>query len=537
MENDSGRATLDGVTRCKTAVCFLLTLGLACSPKTPGSSEPPSTKQQPTSAPLAPSANVPPPDPREAALAATVLRLLETQHLLQKKIGDDISREAFTSYLERLDGGKMFLLKADHDALASHRDKMDDELRSGSLDLAHDGAKIYAARVAQVEKIVTAALEKPMDFSNEEWFELDAEKLQPAATEQDLAERWRRRLELEVLERVAGMEDRLKPKKDPKAKGDKTDDKDKDKDADEKAMPISQIPPTPEGREAKARADLAKSYSGRFARLKAPGPLDAAADFVNAIASTLDPHTTYLPPADKANFDIQMSGSLEGIGAVLRERDHYIEVTEIVPGGASWKQGKLEQGDLILAVAQDNQDAVDVVDMRIDEVVKMIRGKTGTVVRLRVQKPTGTEETIAITRDVVIVEETYARGAILTRKNQQPLGYIHLPSFYGGKGSPREAAKDVSFLLTEMKKARVPGVVIDLRSNGGGILGDAIEMTARSSIRARWSRSRTTMASARRCPTRTRASPTTATSCCWSTSSAPRRRRSWPARSRTTAAR
>jgi carboxyl-terminal processing protease len=462
------------VTRCKTGVLVVLVLALgACSPKTPGS-EPPTNPPEVGGTPLSQNVEVPPPDPREAALSATVLRLLETQHLLQKKITDDISREAFTGYLERLDGAKMYLLRADHEALAKHRDKMDDQLRSGSLDLAHDGAKIYATRVAQVEKVVAAALEKPMDFTNEEWLELDSEKVEPAANDQELAERWRRRLELEVLERVAGMEDRLKPaKKDPK--GDK--DADKAKEADDKAMPVSQIPTTPEGREAKARGDLAKAYSGRFARMKTPGPLDAAADFMNAIASTIDPHTTYLPPADKANFDIQMSGSLEGIGAVLRERDHYIEVIEIVPGGASWKQGDLEQGDLIMSVAQDNQDAVDVVDMRIDEVVKMIRGKKGTVVRLRVQKPTGTEETIAITRDVVIVEETYARGAILTSKNKQNFGYIHLPSFYGGKGSPREAANDVSFLLGEMRKAKVPGVVIDLRSNGGGILGDAIEMT------------------------------------------------------------
>ena len=445
----------------------------ACSPKTPGSSEPPIPPTEGSGVQVTQVGEVPPPDPREAALSAAMLRLLETQHLLQKKIGDDISREAYVSYLERLDGGKMYLLRADHDALAKHRDRMDDELRSGSLDLAHDGAKLYAARVAQVEKMVAATLSKPLDFANEEWLELDPKKVEPAATEQELSERWRRRLELEVLERVAGMEERLKPvKKDSKDK-----DEDKAKEAEDKAMPVSQIPPTPEGREAKARTDLAKSYSGRFARMKTPGPLDAAADFMNAIASTLDPHTTYLPPADKANFDIQMSGSLEGIGAVLRERDHYIEVIEIVPGGASWKQGDLEQGDLIMSVAQDNQDAVDVVDMRIDEVVKMIRGKKGTVVRLRVQKPTGTEETIAITRDVVIVEETYARGAILTRKNQPAFGYIHLPSFYGGKGSPREAANDVKYLLLEMRKAKVPGVVIDLRSNGGGILGDAIEMT------------------------------------------------------------
>ncbi|MEJ7599766.1 MAG: carboxy terminal-processing peptidase [Kofleriaceae bacterium] len=462
------------MTRCKFGVLLTLAL-LACSQKPPASSEPPGTDQSDRKPTDTSAAVVPPPDPREAALSQAVLRLLETQHLLQKKITDEVSREAFTSYLERLDGGKMYLLRSDREALGKYSDKMDDELRSGSLELAHDGAKIFATRVAQVEAIVAGVLSKPMDFSNEEYFELDAKKSEPAATEQELTDRWRRRLEVEVLERVASMEDRLKPdksgKKDPKAP------KDPDKDAEDRAMPISQIPTTPEAREAKVRGDLAKSYSGRFARLKNPGPLDAASDFMNAIAATIDPHTTYLPPADKANFDIQMSGSLEGIGAVLRERDHYIEVIEIVPGGASWKQGDLEQGDLILSVANEGADPVDTFDMRIDEVVKMIRGKKGTVVRIRVQKPTGSEESISITRDVVVVEETYARAAILTRKGLPALGYIHLPSFYGGKGSPREAADDVRRLLGELRKAKVPGVVIDLRSNGGGILGDAIEMT------------------------------------------------------------
>src|SRR5207253_1040463 len=147
-----------------------------------------------------------------------------------------------------------------------------------------------------------------------------------------------------------------------------------------------QIPTTPDGRDAKARADLAKSYAGRFARLKSPQPLEPASDLVNAVATTLDPHTSYLPPADKANFDIHMTGQLEGIGAVLRERDHYIEVSELVPGGASWRQGSLQPGDLILAVAAEGQDPVDVVDMHIDDVVKMIRGPKGTVVKLTVQK-------------------------------------------------------------------------------------------------------------------------------------------------------
>jgi carboxyl-terminal processing protease len=456
----------------------------ACSSSAPASKESPRLDQsaggkaaesQPPAGSAAPPAApaVPAPDPRETALSAAALRLLEHGHLLRKTIDDDISRTAFASYLDRLDGGKMFLLKADRDALQPYADKLDDELRSGSLDLAHEGAKLFATRVAQVDGWVASLLGAPLDHGDEEFLEVDPKKVEPAATEQELRERWRRRLELEVLERVAAMEERLEPPKpDPKHPN-------RVQRTAPPPDPKDPIPATFEAREAKARADLAKQYAGRFARLKTPEPLDAAADLINAVASTLDPHTTYLPPADKANFDISITGSLEGIGAVLRERDHYIEIVEIVPGGASARQGLLAQGDLVLSVAQAGQDPVDTTDMRIDEVVKMIRGPKGTVVRLRVQKPAGTQETIDITRDVVVVEESYARGAVLTRKPGQPeYGYIYLPSFYGGRGSgQRTASGDLRHLFSEMKARKVAGVVLDIRSNGGGLLGDAVEIT------------------------------------------------------------
>ncbi len=420
---------------------------------------------------VSPVVAVSPPDPREATLAATVLGLLEHQHLRHRTIDDAVSRDGFATYVERLDPGKMFLLREDVTALGGHLDTIDDELRAGTLGLAHDGAALFAARLAVVDKTVAELLAAPFDLTNPESVELDPEKLERAPSAAALRERWRQRLELEVLERVAAMEARLAP---PPTTDGGTD----DPDLDTATTPVAQIPTTPEGREARARADLTTAYAGRFARLRTPGPLDAAADVVNAIAAVFDPHTTYLPPADKANFDIQLSGSVEGIGAVLRERDHYIQVTELVPGGASWRQGRLAAGDLILAVSQDHQEPVDVVDMRIDEVVKMIRGKKGTVVRLRIQKPTGVEETVEITRDVVVIEEAYARGAVLSRKRHPDLGYIYLPSFYGGQGGgQRTAAGDVRQLLREMKARRVAGVVIDIRGNGGGFLDDAVEMT------------------------------------------------------------
>ena len=436
--------------------------------------------------PLSKSAeNLPPPDAREAALSKAVLELLEDAHLLGKKIDDDVSKSAFATYMDRLDGGKMFLLATDRASLQKYADKVDDELKSGRLDLAHDGAKLFVSRVEVVDKMIQDILAKPMNHDDEETVELDPKKLQPAASDDELRERWRQRLELEVMERVAGMEDRieadkkaaLEKKKNPKAGAAAGSGSDAAAPEDDAPAPGTKTPDTAAGREEKARGDLAKSYGGRFARLRNPSKLDAASDFINAVTSALDPHTDYLPPAEKANFDIHMSGSLEGIGAVLREHEHYTEVVEIVPGGASSRKGKLKAGDLILSVQQDGAETVDIADMKIDDVVSMIRGKKGTVVRLRVQKASGETATVAITRDVVVIESAYARGAVIQKKGGPLYGYIHLPTFYSGKGTSHTVASDMHRLLSEMKAKNVAGVVIDLRSNPGGLLSAAVDMT------------------------------------------------------------
>lgn len=492
---------MNGVKSSSTLVSVLAAFALlSCSASKPTSTEVTRTAEPtPQAAAAAPVTDEPPPDPREKILSEVVLHLLQEQHLLRKRVDDEVSRAAFESYLDRIDGGKMFLLRQDRQELAKLADKIDDELRAGSLTLAHEASRVMVARVEQVDKLVAELLAKPVDLSNDEWLELDPKKVEPPATEDELRDRWRRRIELEVLERTTQMEEALaaKAEVDKRAKAARpkpaTGAKPAagnpgaavtpkpapgaDDDDDGTATPAAQIPATAEGREAKARADLAKSYSGRFARLRSPSKLEIASDLLNAVAETLDPHTTYLPPADKANFDIRMSGSLQGIGAVLRERDHYIEVAELVPGGASWRHGGIAAGDLILSVTNAGQEAIDVLDMHIDDVVKMIRGPKGTVVTLRLQKPTGVQETVAITRDVVVIEEAYARGAELARKGAPPLGYINLPSFYGGQGSPRTASVDVRRLLGELSARKVRGVILDIRGNGGGLLGDAVRLT------------------------------------------------------------
>ena len=195
--------------------------------------------------------------------------------------------------------------------------------------------------------------------------------------------------------------------------------------------------------------------------------------YLNSITTIYDPHTAYFPPQDKENFDIAMSGQLEGIGARLTSKGGFIVVAEIVPGSACWRQGQLKVGDKILKVGQGDEEPIDITDMRTDHAVKYIRGKKGTEVRLTVKQVDGSVITIPIIRDIVILEETYTKSAVIDNK-----GYINLPKFYAdfsGNGG-RDCSDDVKNEILKLKEEGVEGIILDLRNNGGGSLQDVVEM-------------------------------------------------------------
>jgi carboxyl-terminal processing protease len=419
--------------------------------------------------------NIPAADAREPRIGAAIKQLLEHMHVRPRPIDDAVSQKAFAMYVDHLDPGKLVLLKQHVAALERDASKLDDQLRSGDFRLARTGLALVARERQKVAAIVAELLAAPMDFTSDEAFETDPEKLERAASEDERRDRWRKSLKQQVLERIDRMEETARAaEKASKTKVGKEDPK-----------AVLEPPPTTfEGREKKARDELASSYAGRFSRLTKADPLEAAELFVNAFASVFDPHTLYLAPEQQENFDIQISGSLEGIGAVLSEEEHYIAVREVVPGGAAWREGQLEAGDLIMAVKQASGDAVDVADMRINEVVRMIRGPKGTVVTLTIKKSDERVLVIPITRDLVVVEDAYARGAILRLDAKQPnFGYVYLPSFYGntrasrGQTPEREATGDVRALLQHFAKSKLGGVIIDLRGNGGGLLNHATDIT------------------------------------------------------------
>ncbi|WP_394846333.1 carboxy terminal-processing peptidase [Pendulispora brunnea] len=414
-----------------------------------------------------------PRDPREAVLADAAINLL-SEHVLGKPIDDATSKDAFERMVEDLDAAKIFLLEGDVQRLARFETEMDDELRSGDLALGRKAAALLASRRRVVADIIAGILAKPLDFTANESIETDPKKRAFCKSEEELTARWRGELKLRVLERTQELEEILEKRTQPKVNGKAPDPDDAKRDAAaEKAL--GDIPPTFEGRRDKVQKELATRFATQFTRLAAVDKLAPAATFINAVNGAFDPHTDYLPPAEEAELDIALTGRLEGIGATLREQEHYILVNDLVPGGAAWQQGNLEVGDLIMAVTQEGKAPVDVMDMPIGKVVSMIRGPKGTVVILTVKKADGSVKTISITRDIVRIEATYARGAILKTKGSGEIGYVNLPGFYGESKTPgeRNATDDMRTILTQLTKKGVTSLVFDLRGNGGGLLTQA----------------------------------------------------------------
>ncbi|MDX9710365.1 MAG: carboxy terminal-processing peptidase [Trichloromonas sp.] len=403
-------------------------------------------------------------DINRARLLSFILRgQINQNHYSQKPIDDALSRAAFDLYLKQLDGQKRFLLKEDADKLEVFATRIDDEINRGRLELAALGARVMSLRVSQVEQLAGELIEQKFDFSVDESLETDPEKLDFCKDEAELRERWRKILKFQVLVRYLNLLE----------------------DEEEKAKADGKKPVKTEAQLLEtARDKVRKSNADFFDRMRKETEQDHFDRYFNAIARAFDPHTNYLPPQSKEDFDISMSGSLEGIGATLQEEDGYIKVIRVIPGSASSRQGQLQAEDIILEVAQGKGEPVDVTDARLRDAVSLIRGKKGTEVRLTVKKPDGQRLIIPIIRDVVQIEETFVKGTILEDEaNKKKFGYIRIPSFYrdfkntvrGGDG--RNSTDDVREELRKMTQAGIDGLVLDLRNNGGGALTDAVSIT------------------------------------------------------------
>lgn len=399
---------------------------------------------------------------REMVLGNILKGALENMHLSNKEINDDLSANAYKVFLERLDYGKQYLLDSDVKQLDKYKKSLDDMLVSGDLKILDTSAELMNKRIGQIEKYVETLLDKPLDYSKKDTLETDPKKRSFPKTEKDLYAHWEKLMKYEVMSRIVDMRE--------EQNGVATDDKGK------KKKPVSDKKLTEVEIEKEARAKVLKSYKKYFSRIVNEKRSDKLDKFYNAITKVFDPHTNYLVPEEKEDFDIDMSGKLEGIGAILREDASYIKVEKIVPGSASWKTKEVEAEDVILKVGQGKDEPVDVVDMSLRDAVKLIRGKKGTEVRLTIKKPTGVIKVVPIIRDVVEIEESYAKGTLLEHASlKTKIGYINIPKFYRdfNDRSGRNVTDDTRKEIERLNKEGAEGIILDLRNNGGGALEDA----------------------------------------------------------------
>ncbi len=379
-------------------------------------------------------------------------------HYLNKKIDNEFSEQVYTMYVQKLDYNKRFFLQSDINEFSAYKYKIDDLVNNDDFSFFELTKNRYIQRVSEVKKYIDAALKKPFDFTKEDSIQLDSEKKHFARDKKELKKYWRQYIKYSVLTKLA---DKIKVQEDAK----------KDNDTIE-IKPISEL-------QKKAVEEVTKNYDDWFHRISKVDEQDILSMYFNSMTGYYGPHTGYFPPKDKENFDINMSGKLEGIGAQLSQPNAYIKVVKIIPGSPCWKQGELEVGDKILKVAQGDGEPVDVVDMRLDKAIEMIRGKKGTEVRLTVKKADGRIIVIPIIRDLIILEETFAKSAIITDSiTGRKTAYIYLPSFYADfkHKNGRNSAGDIKKELLKLKHEKVDGLILDLRNNGGGSLQDAIDI-------------------------------------------------------------
>jgi carboxyl-terminal processing protease len=386
-------------------------------------------------------------DAGEDILLRAITASLQNAHYDAPSVDDEFSVKAFNQYLDNIDANKRLLLQSDVDALRKYETTIDDETKNGTYDLFNASVDILDRQIKNTQE----------DFDKEEEVTF-GDDITYVKSDKELKDRWRKYLKYNVLTRLYA-----------------------DKLAQDKLIASTDtviVPVSLDSLEAKARAGVLKTHRDYYKRLNRLERRERLSLYVNSITSVYDPHTNYFPPEKKEDFDIQMSGRLEGIGAQLQEKDGYIKITNIIPGGPSSLQGELQANDLIIKVTQEGEEPVDVVDWRIGDAVKIIRGKKGTKVTLTVRKPDGSQKDITITRDIVVLEETYAKSLILKDQDELQAGYIYLPSFYADFRNPRGrfSWKDVKKEVEKLKEAGVKGIILDLRNNGGGSLDDVVKM-------------------------------------------------------------
>ena len=394
---------------------------------------------------------------KDKLLMQLITYLLEQGHFEPKDINDDFSESLYVSFLNQIDPFKNYFYQSDLKDFEQYKTDLDDQILDHDLSFFNLVYERLLIRIEDSKTVYTKVLERPFDYDIDEAFNTDYENKPAAKSKSEMKDNWRKQLKFSTLtnyhDLVVEQED-LK-EKDPEY-----------------------IKKSNSALEIEARQATLKSLKETASYLDDLRREDWLSIYINSIAEKFDPHTFYFAPQDKDRFDAQMSGKYEGIGARLQKRMDVTSITELISGGSAWRQNKLEVGDVILKVRQEDEiEAVNVVGMRLDDAVKLIKGPKGTNVILTLKKVDGTIEDLSIPRDEIILEETYAKSTVV-KKDGTTFGVINLPKFYidFDDYNSRNAASDVKKEVERLKAEGMEGLVLDLRNNGGGSLKTVVDI-------------------------------------------------------------
>lgn len=412
-------------------------------------------------------------DPEKDKLLLELLTfVIEKGHYSPADIDDTFSKGVYKEFLNALDPTKRFFLQSDIDEFSEYETEIDDQIKNKDLTFFDLTYTRLMKRIEESKTYYKTILDKPIDYKIDEEFNADYEKLPFANSVTELKEKWRKQIKLSAL---ASITERLKLEEDKK-NGVVKDKKDSIGTLKIEKI-VDKTPKTFEQIEKETRESSLKSLNEYFGFVNDMKRDDWFATFINTIAERFDPHTSYFAPEEKERFDVSMSGTFFGIGAKLLKKNDFTEITELISGGPAWRGKELEVGDIFLKVAQGDADPVDVVGMKIDDVVKKIKGPKGTEVRLTIKKTDGSIKLITLIRDEIEIEETYLKSSIV-EKNGFKFGVIYLPKFYINfeNSDKRDAGKDMAIEVECLKKEGVNGIVLDVRDDGGGSLKTVVDI-------------------------------------------------------------
>ena len=401
---------------------------------------------------------------KDKLLIDLITYVLEKGHYSPKDINDAFSKNIYRNFIAGVDPLKRYFLMSDIEEFKRYETSIDDQIKIKDVTFFNLVYSRLSQRIAEIEKMYPTILEQSFDYKMDEELNVDYDKIAYAKDKKALKNRWRKQLKFSTISNYYDLIEENGTVLNEVSKKEQNED-------DQKPKTISEI-------ELEARENTKNSMSEYFDFVNDLESKDYFAIFLNVIVEEFDPHTNYFAPSDRDRFELQMSGKLEGIGARLQKKNDYIKIVEVISGGPAWRGEHVEVGDMIMKVKQEKEkEAVSVVGMRLDDAVKLIKGPKGTKVILTIKRVDGSIEEEIITRDVVEIEETYAKSTLI-KKEDKNYGLIDLRQFYFDMQNYKErnAASDVKKEILRLKDEGMQGLIIDLRGNGGGSLRTAVDM-------------------------------------------------------------